>query len=561
MESQETSPSNEAEPAVHTPAWIVWGLVGACALGCLVSLATARDWAVRREEATLRLAEAGVASRRPEAVERMRRESDPDRAGLSVARSLVYDALTRLGKEGRSPQLDAEVAAVLPQAASLARRALSQDPTSWQAPMLLGMSVYLERSLAQDRRLYTEAAAWEVPLTTAVERAKGHPEPRRLLATAYLETWHGLSPAKKKVTRDLLEQVFAQDIRAFEALLPTWLALRLPLDETFSVVPARASAWQVLTRGYAAESRWSAFVVAYDRYLTALESELVAQRDEAATRLRLGDFVRSRSQFLRVILQAPPSGRFLPVVSSVLETYPPGLHGLGATDLLQGWLEWSMELGLLGHEGLRPELLGRLLDAVGEIDPPRAGLAAVLAGDRYRADRYEKLARPLSPRTWAPYLVVKARTALAAGNSQEADEALSHVTLSYRRRPAYVAAELAAARLAGSAPRRAEAEEAWDAVRAASWTALDWRWVRDRPMLELVATGPAVGVEVDIATAPDLGAVVEASWNGRHLRTAVVRQGDTLRLDVPVQVEDVHLLELRTIAGGSVAPGSCRLVF
>ena len=538
----------------------VWGLVVATALGCLASVGVAREWGRERADLTTLLQEAGVESRQPAAVQRMRRESDPRRAGLLAARSLIYDGLSRMGREGRSPQLEAEVAAMLPRAAELARLSLASDPGSWQAPMLLGTAIYLERSLTRDRRLYTAASDWEAPLTLAVQRAAGHPEPKRLLASAYLESWHGLSPAKKTLARELLTEVFDHDQRAFEALLPTWLGLRLDREETFSVVPARSAAWQILTRGYAAQRRWSTFSVARDRYLTALEGELEAQRLEAETRLRLGDFLRSRSRFLRILTQAPPSGRFLPLAESVLATYPPGLHGLKATDRLQEWLDWTLELGLLGHRTLEPELIGRLLDAVGEIEAPRAALAAMLAGDRYQADRYEKLARPLTLMSWAPYLVAKARHALADGDVQTADQALAQITLSYRRRPVYAVVALDVARAIGDPVRLGEAETAWRQSRRSAWTALDWRRDRDRPMLQVAPAGAASEIEIQIADAPADGAVIELSWNGNLLCTRIVRRGEAVRCPVSVRGDGLHLLELRAVAGGTVAPGRTRLM-
>ena len=513
-----------------------------------------------QDELTGLLDDAGLAERHPEAVERARRETDIYRARLNTSRSLVYDSLSRMGLEGRSPALDNEVLALLPQTRELARSALVADPGSWQAPMLMGMSLYLERSLKQDRLLITDAPAWEKPLRAAVERADGHPETKRLLATAYLETWFALSAEKKQATLELLTEVFAEDLRSFEALLPVWLSLGLPLEQTFAVVPDRPSAWQSLAQGYAAGKRWERFVETHTRYLASLDRKLEEERQEAQMRMRLGDYFRSRSMFLKILVHAPPSGRFAPTVEKVLEEYPPGLHGLRATGQLQAWLDWILELGRLGYQPLKPELLGRLVDALGDLEPSKSALAAILAGDSYQAERFEKLARPLNLKTWAPYLIVKARKALAEGDVDTATAALADVTLSYRRRPTYAAVNLQLAKVSGEPKRSAEAEAAWNEVRKDEWSTLEWRWERERALLELVAERAADALELRIAEAPADGAVFEVSWNGDSVTTLVVRRAGPVRLKIPVTPGRIHLLELRPLAGGHIAPGTVRLL-
>lgn len=534
--------------------WPLWqGVVGLAILGAILSLGGATSWAKNRRTLIEQLETAGIDQTHPEALKRVEREGTPHHSRLLTARSLVYDSLARLGRPGAAndPAVKAEILERLPLARELAQSSLLSEPGSWQAAMLLGTSVYLERSLARDRRLYTESADWEKPLRFAVERAHGHPEPRRLLATAYLESWEGLSAEKRELAKDLLKRVFEDDFRAFEALIPAWLALRLSTEETFSVVPSSADAWRVLKKGYAADKRWGRCRIAHQRFLESLEAQLHERREEAERRLRFGDFFRARSRFLRIISGAPPSDRFVPLINRVLEVYPPGLHGHTILDPLLGWLDWALELGQIDRRPIPPELLRRLIDAVGELDRPRAALAAMLAEDPYQAERFEKLARPLKQEAWAPYLVVKARRALEQGKVAIADEALSQVIFGKRREAGFLLTELEVARALGDTLRVAEAEEALAEVSAERWTGLQWRRHKSRPTLTLLPERAAAGFAFEVKQAPRDGLLLEVFLDGRSVALRAARPGDVIRVEAPVEAGRLHFIEVRFVEGGT----------
>lgn len=539
--------------------WL-YGVVALCVLSALLALISTASWAVHRRELVSLLRTSGVAERHPSSLARVERENTSHHARLLTARSLIYDSLSRLGTEGRSAELDQELLEILPRAHGLALSALRNEPGSWQAPMLVGMATYLEWSLSQDARLYTEASTWERPLQEAVDRAAGHPEPRRLLAGAYLETWPGLSPAKKELAKTLLKQVFDDDLRAFEALLPAWLGLRLEQQETFSVVPDQSSAWRTLARGYAHEKRWRQFKISQTRFHDVLAAELEARRLEAEKRMALGDYVRSRNLFLLVIVDAPVSGRFLPILEKVLATYPPGLHSLRSSGRLHDWLDWLLRLGRVDRLPLSPDLLARLIDAVGELPPAKAALAGRLADDRYQAERFERLSQALGLREWAPYLVAKARAELKTGEAEAAAEALALVAPSYRRSPSFVVTELQVAQALGAGPRLEAARQAWQATAADTWSGLKWQWPEGRASLEMLTSRSASGLRVRIVKAPRDGAVVEPAWNGSPLEMSIVRAGDWLRLPVEVAGDRLHLLTLNVVSqSGAVTPGEVRL--
>ena len=472
------------EPSRDPPrgTWLAVPVVLGCGLLVALSLLAARDTLDLRGELLARLDAAGVPEDGRRAVER---ETTPHHARLHAARALVYNALVRV-REPASPERRHALAA-LPDARRLAADVLHRQPNSWQASMLYGTAIYLERSIARDRRLVTEARAWERPLEQAVRDAPGQPEPRRLLTSAYLEIWPHLSAAKRERTRELVTRVFRDDARAFEALAPAWLGLGLDREATFSVVPDDPAAWRVFETTFARARRWDDAAAAHERHQRALEQRLDAARGEAEARLRLGDYFRARSMLLRVVVQAPPSHRFAPLVERALEIYPPGLHGLSTPDRLRGWIEHAIELDRLAVASLSPVAAGRLLDAVGELDPPVAAHAALIAGDLYQAERFERLAQPLTLAVWAPYLMAKARRLAVDGDREGAREVLDQVALGARSGLEYAIAE---ARLLPTGRRSADL----DALRATRWDALAWRWRRGRPVLEMLPATPAGGL-------------------------------------------------------------------
>ncbi|MEM6796582.1 MAG: hypothetical protein AAF725_21605, partial [Acidobacteriota bacterium] len=386
-------------------------------IAALVSLLSTTSWARHRSELLSVLSDAGIED--ADLIRRLERETTPHHAQLAAARSLIYKTLS-VQHDGDAEERRILVSQ-LPQAEDLARGVLESQPNSWQATMLLGTSVYLRWSLDRDTRLYTESSRWERPLQKAVADAAGHPEPKRILATAYLEVWHALSPAKREDAKALIARVFSDDLRAFEALSPIWFDLGgMSLDESLEVVPRAPEAWAQVERAFAQAKRWQPYITAHRNRLDALEAKLEKQRDEGEKRLRLGAFVDSRSRLLRVVHQSPPSARFLPLVTSALELYPPGLHGLASTTHLEPWVDWSLELSRLGLDGLPADAMGLLLDAIVDDDfpPSKAALMALRADELYQAERHERLAQPLTLYVWAPYLIAKAERLVEEGRPE-----------------------------------------------------------------------------------------------------------------------------------------------
>ncbi|MCP4655647.1 MAG: hypothetical protein GY856_09535 [bacterium] len=530
-------------------------LIGLCLLLSLAAFDGFRDWQVNRVELVALLRDSGLDVRNEAVIDRVQRERTPHHAKMLAARALVYDVLTDVPATAAAGDSPADR---LPAVRKLARQVLGTQPNSWQAAMLLGAATYLERSLNRDRRLVTAAAEWEEPLLRAVREAPGRDEPRRFLVAAYLEVWPYLSPEKKDFARRLLRESFAEDPHAFRRLVPAWLEVAEDVDDAFAPIPERPDAWLYLEYTYAERREWDRFCLAHRRRLNSLMRQLEERLDEAAERLRLGDFYHGRSLLLRVISTAPRDLRFAPIVTRALERYPAGLHGLASTERLRGWLRWALELSTVSLNPLPPRIVGRLAGAAGRLDPPEAALAALIAGEIHHAERLERLTDTLTIEAWAPYLIAKSQWLLERDQPAQAAATLELVDRASRKRMAFWLASERLARARGELVDLAEAQRRLASFRSREWPALVWQWRGNRTLLWLLPEAPAAGLAVGLNDVPPTGAVVELRWDGRTvaLQPVYADQDLELRLDVDTRP---HLLELRMLAGGQVYPGRVRL--
>lgn len=533
-----------------------WAILGLCLALSFQALGTVATWRSNRDELTRLLAES-PRDDRDEVIRRVAYERSPHHAQLIAARSLVYDVLTLEG--GDAARAASPAAERLGRARELALAVLREQPNSWQASMFVGAATYLEWSLAADRRLYTEAARWEEPLLRAVREARGKPEPRRFLATAYLETWAALSPEKKSQAHELLKKTFSEDPEAFDRLAPAWI--EVAGDRAIEVMPDRPEAWAVLRRTYADAVDWRAFAEAHGHYLDSLERKLQADLDEAEERVRLGELRRSRTICLGVVAAAPRSARFAGQVTRALEIYPPGLHGLRLSHELREWLDWILEMSSVGVETFPARALGRLTDAIGDLEPPVAAHAALIAGDIYRMERYERLEDSKRGRVWAPFLVAKADWLIERGELAAAGRTLDQVFKPARLRADYWLVRERLARADADLVMLGEARERLAELRRRRWMLEDWQALGHHAKLVLypdLEAGAEPGLLVEIVQAPQRGAVVEVFLDGEPVAVRPVAVGRSLALELPLEPK-LHLLELRFLAGGQIYPGEVRL--
>lgn len=553
--SPETGPPARSSPANSPPgrtSTLPGRLLAGLAL-LLAVVALVQHWRVDGEKQLLeqRLVQAGIGE--PESLARLQAEPTLAGARLLTARLVVHRVISATETERPA------AAALLPLAKELAAEVLRAQPGDWQASMLLGTATYLEWSLTQNRRLFTEAAAWEKPLQHSIELAPGHLEPKRLLATAYLEVWFALSPTKKTLARGVLREVFSADQRAYRALLPAFVAVTPDFEEIFDVIPSEPEAWQDVERIYSERRAFGALAAARERYLQALEARIEKRYAEAEERIGLGDFYRSRYLLLKNLAEAPPSARFAPHVARALELYPPGLHGLTAGEPLRGWLDWLLELDRLGLHPIEPRLVGRLLDAVGEIDPAKGAHAALVAGDLNQAERYSRLSEAPQVESWGPYLIARAHQEIDKGLFAEARQSLDMVYFGTQRQAPYLLARLKLAQALGDAGGINLARAELARQQKQEWEPLDWKFLGNRRRLELLPSRAARGLTIEIQDGPNWGSVIEVLLDGRSLKTAVVQNGHAFRLEVPIEAR-LHLLEIEPLMTANVVPGRVRLL-
>ncbi len=504
------------------------------------------------------------------AILRIAFERTPHHAKLTVARTLVYQALAYSHAAPRAGGVPV-TASGLPVAREMALEVLSQQPNNWQASMFLGAATYLEWSLRSDRRLYTAAAKWEQPLLEAMEQARGQPEPRRFLAAAYLETWTALSAAKKVFALELVKTMFREDPDSFHRLGPVWLEVAgVPpeggkpntVESALDVIPDLPGPWRVLERSFADKYDWDSFCMARGRYLDALRRQLSEDLAEAEQRLRLGDLAGSRQLCLAIVVSSPRDGSFADLVSRALELYPPGLHGRSTKDTLSAWLQWTLELHTIGVDPFSPKVVRRLTDAIGELDAPTGALAALIADDAYHVNRYKKLADSIQRKEWAAFLIAETQWLIGREtreNLEAAARALEDVNRSARSSAPYWSARRQLARATGDLSDLATADQRLAELRSSQWQVSDWRWRSRRVTLELHAGIRGTGLALTIVQTPPNGAVAELVWDGSSIAMRPVATGQTIELATDVQ-PGPHLLELRSLAGGEIQPGQVRML-
>ena len=466
---------------------------------------------------------------------------------LAVAAAIVEGELAALAGPAGAAGDRAPPVRRLELAAELAAEAFALRPSSWQAPTLQGAAVYLARRLSADRRLFTESESWDGPLTLARRLAPGIDDPRRFAASAYIELWNALSPAKREEAVGLLRRAFA-DGRTFNRLVGAWLDIAEDTDEAMAAVPDRPHVWQGLQNELARRGDWSAVFTARERWRDALERDLARQLSEAERRARGGDLANAREIYLDVVGRSPVEERFVPLVRKALAASPPGPFEPRRSSALRPWLEAELRLDLVGRSHLGPELTDRLAGLVGDLPEPLAARAALAAGRLADAERIERRT-PLArwDEDWQPYWVLKARALLARGHPAEAAQALGRIAEPWSGHPAYLATRREVAAAAGDRATAAATARRLAASGAGRVPAEAWRRARGTAHAELHGGRRVGSLHLDFPEAATAGAI-EVLVDGRLLAARRVRSGRPLVVEVGA-APGLHLVELRTIAG------------
>jgi hypothetical protein len=556
----------------------------------LVPIARQRALAARQEQMTAWLTLSGVQP--PREIEH---EPDPGRVDLRAARASLAAELDPARRSDLPPAEEArqrtEGSARMEATAHMAGDALAERPAAWEAAMVMGAATYLSWSQARDPRLFTAAPAWERPLETAVALAPGRDEAARLLAAAYLELWPVLSPAKRDRERRLLAGVFADPV-AFASLIGPWLVTAANREEAFAIVPQTPEAWAKLQQIYAQQADWPGFCEARGRWDLALQANLSSRLATAEERRASSE---ARGQFLEVAIEARPGRRYLGLLGRALEGCPPGSVDHHTGELLEKHLVWALERCRLDRCPLSPRALRRLAGFCRDLDPRIDAMAALVTDDLPRAEVLERNYATDWSEDWAAYRLLKAKLLTERGDRSQRGEhgergdppdrsepggrtqpasqaeraaraehapeiaaAFALIPRSWQERPSYWQVRAAAARETADTAAEAVAARELARLTASEWPATAWHFHDGLPRLELLTAAGAPGLELRIDEAPPRGAAAEIRLDESILGTFPVTAGTVLVLRTPV-APGLHLLEIESVAGGTVLPGALRL--
>jgi len=514
------------------------------ALLAALALVHHRAWlAVQADLATLARSQGLAGPDLAEVTTRMRREGDPTDARVVLAARL-FD-LEVASREPGSPASAERLLATR----ELAREALRAEPASWQAAMLLGAAVSLERARSRDPRIYSLAKDWERPLTVAGELAPAEMQPRRLLAAAYLEVWPALTPAKRTKVEALLRDAFLEP-RTFERLYEPWVTIAGSLDRAATLLPDQPLTWKRLATTALGRKSWSEFAALSGRSRASLRQSLEHDLALAATAVERGDLPGARRQYSAVLAAAPVDAEFLPIVETALGRLPPGPADEAQVRAAEAWLGWALPLCLVRDCPFAGPAMGRLASLAGSmLRGGEAAFAALAADDRARADLLERRSDEVWSEPWAPFLTYKAKLEAARKEIPAARATLLTVHRAFRDRLAWrtLAERLAAVGVVPGPP-----------LARASWEAADWWFDQGASRLDLLPARPATALWLELPEAARSEALLEVQWDGHALPPLVVAAGATsVRLPIAVTPgagsatipAEPHLLEVRVRAG------------
>jgi hypothetical protein len=442
--------------------------------------------------------------------------------------------------------------------AETARRAgavLADSPASWEAAMVLGAATYLSGSQARDSRLFTDHERWEEPLQAAQRLAPSKHEPQRFLTAAYLEIWPALSPPKREITRRLVSEML-RNPDDLDLILDRWLDAAGDRRTALSAVPADPHAWERVQSLLAQRGDWQGFSEARSRWDHALRVQLQTDLASADSRLAQDDTRGARALYLSVLERARPDLAYRDLLAAALTRCPAGPVGRDTAVILARQLDWTVERCLLADCALAPPLLKRLARLAGDAAPPEEATAVLLSGDLPGALALERRAETGWSDAWAPYLVLKARVLIGRHQLGEASAALDFIPQSWWERPPYWQARLELARADDDTAATRRALGRLQEMTRRSWPATAWTWHQDRGRLEMLTATPARGIDLDLTAIPAGGAVVELRLDGALLGAFPALP--TMSLDLVLR-PGLHLLEVESVGGGTVALGETRL--
>lgn len=532
---------------------------GSLALALILAVFSVADylaWRANHTRLTGLAAASGLALRRPEIEHELRRKPAPTRAARQLAWSLLDLELDRgwLAKLPAGERRD-EVARGrqrLELAESLAAEVLDRQPGSWQALTVLGAARYL--AAEREGRRERPDEAWRAPLAAAMRLAPEYPEPPQLLAAAELSRWSALSAARRAELLPLLSRALATP-RGMDLLLPAWVRVAPSLSDLFATIPDRPPAWQRLSAEFARLGDHERWARTHRRWQQSLPSFLAQQVTAARARLAAGDR-RSAEGLLRHILAAPHDLAQADSFAAALSLLPDETARGRVKADLRRWLDWALDLCLVGRCPFDEATFRRLGQRIADLDRLELALAALAAGDLPTAAAHEPAAGSEDQPDWNRYWIYRAQR-LAAGDREAARLALSRVV----RRPPdelrFWSAKLQLAQMDGDDDALAEARRSLARLERSLWPPSHWSGGITSYRLELLTTTPGHAVSLQTGDTAR-SAAIDLRWDGRAIGIAALEPGESHRWRLEVE-PGLHLVEVVCLGGRPLLPAALRL--
>ncbi len=503
------------------------------------------SWARSREELTTLLLTVGTGDREAAVVADVRREPDPVRARLLVARALLADELDRrwLNELEGSKREIAEALSLrkLGLAEAFAREVLEDRPASWQSRMILAGATYLKMSRLGVPGRWTERSRWEQPLRDAMAMATSQVEPRRILAAAYLNEWSLMTSSERESARDVLRVAF-RDRATLEQLLPTWLRRAGSLESALGLIPADTTSWQRVEQYFGARQDWERVCKARERGLAILPEHLDNILTDAERRLAGGDLRGARSLALRGLTEMPVGPDYLDTLGRLLEALPPGPIAPRFQKNTKAWLAWARRECLLWECAIEKPTIKRLR-ALSQYETSADRVwVAELAGDTYAAESNERQSFIANDVDWTPYLLLKAKRLADSGRPEQGAAVVALVHPDWIDRAA-TRAVLSRIRADLGAPPLNDPDD-WRSREidvGGSWSR-EYFW--DQPPKKL---------RLRFGSVAPSGAAVEILWSSRLTGCHSLDSGAVITLEAP-QTPGFHVLEVRPLLGTRARP-------
>ena len=380
-------------------------------------------------------------------------------ANYALADAVVPAKLRDLTPEQRQAwiEMPANIGNELRDARQLMLASIAALPGWPYHQALLGQLVYTDGARVLSPDLVRRSEQWSIPLRRAAEAAPADGQIWQSLALGYLQTWPDLSAKHREHLPVALRQSF-EDPAFVRAIFGAAVDM-VGLDETVAALPERPSSLKhafaalrdrdQLDAAWSIHQRWEAAEwLARERDLAEIETRM-ARGDVAIARRLCERWTSTHSVWDWDSREGQAQ------VARLLDAWPEGTTGTWLRDPRAEAVRYF----LAGrHEGASPAGLVRAIDALEGVPAAIRAEVLVTAGDFARADALDRELAGESHLARVPYLVTRARRALALEGPARAAAILEEIPAVAREECAVEALRAEIAGASDTAQRKALSE-------------------------------------------------------------------------------------------------------